>query len=333
VAAETDERPAPSAFWSGTITFGLVSVPVDLYPALQSRRIRLRLFSADGRPLRRRYVCSADGEALDQDDIARGYEWDEGRFILVDDEELEALAPRKSRDIEVGLFVDWRAVPLAMLEHSYVLAPAGESTKAYHLLAATMEHRERAGIATFVMRGHEHLAAIVSIGGLLRAFTLRFAAGLRTPRDIGLPPPRKVEARDRKAFERAIERLAGSDRLNVNLLDDDFENDLREISERKSAAGADVVHVAPETGDDYPEDDGEAGAEIIDIMSILRSRVGSTQTSGRRAASKPAQGSDRRARSSGTSRSPKRGGSEARRSSESHATGKATGAPERARGE
>ena len=135
----------------------------------------------------RRYFCSADGEALTNDDIVRGYENDDGSFTIVDDEELDALAPRKSRDIDLRRFVAREEIPRQLLERPYVLAPAGESTKAYHLLAATMEKPGRAGIATFVMRGKEYLAAIFAEGGTLRAVTMRFATELRTPDDVGLP--------------------------------------------------------------------------------------------------------------------------------------------------
>ena len=105
MAAEPEAAPGPRAFWSGTLTFGLVSVPVDLFPAVHSRRIPLRMLGPDNQPLVRRYFCSADGKALTRDDIVRGYENDDGSFTVVADEELEALAPRKSRDIDLRRFV------------------------------------------------------------------------------------------------------------------------------------------------------------------------------------------------------------------------------------
>ena len=284
-AEEKEESGRPHAFWSGTITFGLVSVPVDLYPAVQSRRTPLRTFGPDGQPLKRRYVCSTDGEPLERDEIARGYEWADGSFSVVSDQELEALAPRKSRDIDLKLFVDRRKIPLAMLDHCYVLAPAGESTKAYHLLAATMERQDRAGIATFVMHGREYLAAISASGGLLLAFTLRFAAELRTPRQIGLPPVQKVGAREREEFERVLEKLNGG-HLDVALLDDEFERNLRELAELKAAAGDDVIEVA--AADVESAETGTDGAEIIDIMAVLRSRIGAGRSDGLEKLSKQA---------------------------------------------
>jgi DNA end-binding protein Ku len=139
MAAEPEAAPRPRGFWSGTLTFGLVSVPVDLFPAVRSRRIGLRMLGPEYQPLVRRYFCSADGKALDNEDIVRGYENDDGSFTLVDDEELDALAPRKSRDIDLRRFVAREEIPRQLLERPYVLAPSGDSTKAYHLLAETME--------------------------------------------------------------------------------------------------------------------------------------------------------------------------------------------------
>jgi DNA end-binding protein Ku len=176
--------PGPRAFWSGTITFGLVSVPIDLYPAVRARRAPLRMLGPEDRLLQRRYYCSVDDEPLTNDDIVRGYEWPDGSVTVVTDEELEALAPRKSRDIELQRFVRRDEIPPKLLERPYVLAPAGDSTKAYRLLAHTMEQSRRAGLATFVMRGKEYLAAIFAEGGLLRAATMRFNDELRTPSSV-----------------------------------------------------------------------------------------------------------------------------------------------------
>jgi len=267
VAAEPQTAaPEARAFWSGTITFGLVSVPVDLYPAVRSERVPLRLLGPDGQPLVRRYFCSADGEPLEPDDIVRGYEWDDGSFTTVTDEELDALAPEKSRDIDLRRFVKREEIPAELLERPYVLAPAGESTKAYHLLAQTMERTGRAGVATFVMRGKEYLAAIFAEGGLLRAVTMRFVDELRTPGDVGLPPVRRAPAPVRKAFERALAELERDD-LDLAELEDEYSAALRELAEEKRAAGRDVVEV-----EEAPAEEEET-ADVIDIMAVLKQRV------------------------------------------------------------
>jgi DNA end-binding protein Ku len=266
-SAAPEGAPNPRAFWSGTLTFGLVSVPVDLYPAVRSRRTALRTLGPDNQPLVRRYFCSADGKALGPDDIVRGYENDDGSFTIVADEELDALAPRKSRDIDLRRFVKREEIPRQLLERPYVLAPAGDSTKAYHLLAATMERTGRAGIATFVMRGKEYLAAIFAEAGSLRAVTMRFAAELRTPSDVGLPSPVRAPADRRQEMERALAELT-EDELDVKLLDDEYARLLLELAEAKRDAGRDVVEI-----EEVPAEDEQESADVIDIMAVLKERM------------------------------------------------------------
>jgi len=268
MAEEREAAPSPRAFWSGTLTFGLVSVPVDLFPAVRSRRIALRMVGPDDQPLVRRYFCSADGKALEWDDIVRGYENDDGSFTIVADDELDALAPRKSRDIDLRRFVQRQEIPRQLFERPYVLAPAGESTKAYHLLAETMERTGKAGIATFVMRGKEYLAAIFAEGGTLRAVTMRFASELRTPDDVGLPNVLRSSAERRQEMERALAELT-EDELDLKLLDDEYGAALRELAEAKRDAGRDVVEI-----EEAPPEDEEESADIIDIMAVLKERMG-----------------------------------------------------------
>ena len=271
MAAEPDATPNPRAFWSGTLTFGLVSVPVDLYPAVRPRRTPLRTLGPADQPLVRRYFCSADGKPLTNDEIVRGYENDDGSFTIVADEELDALAPRKSRDIDLRRFVARTEIPRQLLERPYVLAPAGDSTKAYHLLAATMERSGRAGIATFVMRGKEYLAAIFAEGGTLRAVTMRFATELRTPDDVGLPRATRSSAERRQEMERAVAELT-ADELDVTLLEDEYTEKLVELAQLKREAAQDVVEI-----EEAPPEDEDGGADIIDIMSVLRERMGAAR--------------------------------------------------------
>jgi DNA end-binding protein Ku len=268
MAEEREAAPNPRSFWSGTLTFGLVSVPVDLYPAVRARRTSLRMLGPDDQPLVRRYFCSVDNEALGPDDIVRGYENDDGSFTIVADEELEALAPRKSRDIDLRRFVERDEIPRQLLERPYVLAPAGDSTKAYHLLAETMERSSKAGIATFVMRGKEYLAAIFAEGGSLRAVTMRFAAELRTPDDVGLPSVVKAPAERRQEMERALAELT-EDELDLKLLDDEYATALRELAEAKRDADRDVIEIEEAAAEDDPE-----SADVIDIMAVLKERMG-----------------------------------------------------------
>jgi DNA end-binding protein Ku len=256
------------AFWSGTITFGLVSIPVDLFSGERPRRTSMRMVDTKGRPLGRRYVCPKDGKALDRDDLVRGYETKSGKLVVVTDAELEAVAPEKSRDIDLRQFVPLEQIPQAFLDRPYFLLPAGRSTKAYHLLAQTMERSGRAGIATFVMREKEYLVAILAERGVLRAETLRFADELRAPDDVGLPAPRKPAAARMKQFAKAIDALSRDD-IDTDEMSDWYAQEIRALAEEKRRKGEDVVELPAEA----EAEDGEPGADVIDLVKVLKERL------------------------------------------------------------
>lgn len=248
--------------WSGTITFGLVSIPVDLYPANRGGGVAMRMLGPEGKPLQREYVAENGRRALEDDDIVRGYEYAKGKYVVVTDEELERLAPDRSRDIALQRFVPVDELDPLYFERAYFLAPAGQSAKAYRLLAEAMEDSGRAGIATFVMRGKEYLVAILSENGILRAETLRFADELRSPASIGLSKKPKVPAAKVRAFEQIVTRSAKR-QLRAKLLEDEYAKKVRQLAKRKLARGEDVVEIEAET-----DDSGDG--KVVDLMSILQ---------------------------------------------------------------
>jgi DNA end-binding protein Ku len=260
---ELQEELRARAFWSGTITFGLVSVPVALFPATRSARVSLRMLSPEGVPLRREFYDPKSERPVERDAIVRGYELADDEFVVVTDEELESLEPQKSRDIDLRQFVAREAIDPMYFDRAYFLVPAGESTKAYRLLAETMERTGRAGIATFVMRDKEYLVAILAEEGILRAETLRFADEVRSPEQIGLPEPPKLKAAAVKRFEKAISKLARKE-FDPDELHDHPAERLRKLIERKQKAGEDVVTT------DVRVEDEEAAGDVIDLMEILK---------------------------------------------------------------
>src|SRR5512142_1779865 len=172
VAEEELEEEQPHAFWSGIVAFGLVSLPVSLFPA-HSGKLALKMVDAKGNLLKRQFFCDKDNRALERDDIVRSYEIEKYHYVVVEDEELEALEPKKSREIDLKRFVPVSAISPVYFERAYFLVPDGDTTKAYRLLAKSMEDEQRAGIATFVMHGKDYLVAIIAERGILRAETLR----------------------------------------------------------------------------------------------------------------------------------------------------------------
>jgi DNA end-binding protein Ku len=263
------ERPRTlpfHAFWSGSLSFGLVNVPVLLFPASRYSGVRLRLLSPEGAALERRFYCPREGKELSRDEIVRGYELDDGSYITVSDTELEAAEPRKTREIALREFVEFSEVPPSLLERGYYLTPLTEQTKAYRLLAEAMERTKRAGIATFVMRDREYLVAIFAEAGILCAETLRFQDEIRDPATIGLPEQVSVPRQRVAAFERSISALSAAAVSRDDLGDTDTRK-LREIIARKQRAGRDIVR----TNEEPEEDEAAAGADVDLLEAIRRS--------------------------------------------------------------
>jgi DNA end-binding protein Ku len=254
--AQKGSRP----FWSGTLTFGLVSVPVELYPGNRTNRAPLRMLGPEHEPLARRYYSEKTGRDLDAEDMVRGFEIDKDKYVVVTDEELERLAPEQSRDIDLRRFVELESIPPIYFDRSYFLAPAEGSEKAYRLLVETMAKSDLAGIATFVMRGKEYLVSIFPENGILRAETMRFPDELRSPKEVGLPEKKKVPAATVKKFAALIGKHSKR-ALPLKELKDQKTEQLMKLIEKKRAHHKDVVEVE--------QAEREEG-KVVDIMDALK---------------------------------------------------------------
>ena len=266
-APEKRSGPAGRAIWSGTITFGLVSIPVDLFSAVRPRQTAMMLVDKSGHALGRQYHCSKDGKPLSYDELVRGYETETGKWVEITDEEFESVAPEMSADIDLRNFVPLEQIPPMYFQKPHLLAPAGKSAKAYHLLAATLQKTGRAGIGSFVIRGHEYLVAIVSDNGVLRADTLRYADEVRTPEFIGLPKPAKVTAKKVEQFTKDIDELTRRE-LDASELEDKEAEALQDLVKARKKQGINVIHES--RLEEAEPEATEGGAKIIDIMAVLR---------------------------------------------------------------
>jgi DNA end-binding protein Ku len=274
--------------WSGRISFGLVSVPVHLFPASRAGGTPPRMLGAEGTPLARRFFCPEHGREIGPEEIVRGYELEDGRHVVVQDEELEALEPKKSRDIDLERFVPAGSIDPLFFERGYFLAPDGENTKAYRLLAEAMADTRRVGIGTFVMRDREYWVAIFAERGLLRAETLRFPEEIRDVRSLlrnGRPRPKPADVR---RLERAVAALEAP-KLDERKLADRETARMLELVQRKLRAGKDVVRTKA-AAEEEPQDN------VIDLMQVLKQSMRGGKRLARRA-----EGSKRR--------SPRRSGS------------------------
>jgi DNA end-binding protein Ku len=291
-ADEESAGPRVRSLWSGTITFGLVSIPVDLLTAVRPRQTAMKLVDTEGHALGRQYHCSKEGKKLDYDDLVRGYETDDGKMIVITDQEFESVAPEMSADIELRSFVPLEQVPALYFQKPYFLAPAGKSAKAYVLLAATMERTGRVAIGSFVMRGHEYLVAIVPDNGVLRLDTLRYADEIRTPASIGLPKHSKPAAAKVTQFARQIEALT-HEQIDIAELQDQEARQLQSLVESKQKAHDDVIH--PKGAEAAEETEAGGGAKVIDLMEVLRKSLSRSAVVRTAEASEPIDLAERRA--------------------------------------
>jgi len=261
ISEDGEEQSGPRPFWSGTLTFGLVSVPVNLFPATRSNRAPLRMLSPDGEPLARKYYSQKTERDLDADQMVRGYEIDKDKYVVVTDEELDRLAPEKSRDIDLKTFVPEESIPPVYFDRGYFLTPAPGSEKAYKLLAETMEKDGKAGLATFVMRGKEYLVAIFAEHGILRAETMRFPDELRSPAEVGLPKKKpKVPAATVRKFEKLISNKSKKQLSRTTLQDEQTER-LLKLVKKKGRQRKNIIEVETEDRDE---------GKVIDLMAVLK---------------------------------------------------------------
>lgn len=264
MADEKQSRLRP--FWSGVITFGLVALPVSLFPANRGKSWALKIVDGQGERLERAFFCEKDQRRLSYDELVRGYEVEKGQFLVVADEELESLAPEKSHEIDLQKFVALDQLNPVYFQRGYFLVPDQGTSNAYRLLAAIMEEERCAGIASFVMREREYLVAIIADNGILRAETLRFADEIRSPEDIGLaeiPTPKSAVV---TSLRRTMAKLKKT--FDRDTLVDRYGRQLERLVQRKLRKGRDVV--AAQAG---REDDNAAQSNVIDLMQVLKERL------------------------------------------------------------
>jgi DNA end-binding protein Ku len=218
------------------------------------------MLSADGEPLARKYYSEKTEHDLDADQMVRGYEIEKGKYVVITDEELDRLAPEKTRDIDLKRFVPQESIPPVYFERGYFLTPAAGSEKAYKLLAETMEKEGKAGLATFVMRGKEYLVSIFAEHGILRAETMRFPDELRSPADVDLPKKKKVPPAMVRKFEKLISNKSKK-QLSARKLEDEQTAKLLKLVKKKSAQRKNVVVVETDKRDE---------GKVIDLMAVLK---------------------------------------------------------------
>jgi len=201
----------PQAIWTGSISFGLVTVPVRLVSATKSQDVRFnQLEAATGSRIRYRRVSEQTGEEVPNDQIVKGYELENGHYVVLENDELAALKPTASRQIEIEDFVDLSEIDPVYFEQPYYLVPDKDAAKAYRLLSRVMEDENKVAVGRFVLRSKEALVAIRPIDGMLCLETMRYADEvLDVDRDLVDSQPEPSQ-RELEMARQLVDTLSGT---------------------------------------------------------------------------------------------------------------------------
>jgi DNA end-binding protein Ku len=265
------------AIWSGAISFGLVNIPVKLFSAVSKKTVRFHQIDSESGARVRQKRVGPDDEEIPYDQIVKGYEIGPDRYVTISPEELDALAPEKTRTIDIEDFVDLEEIDPIYYDHPDYLAPDTGASKAYQLLVDAMEDAGKVAIARVVIRSKEYLTAIRPAGEVLTMETMLFADELIDPTEIDELPDEDVRATGREVdmARQLIESLATE--FEPEKYRDEYRDRVLDLIERK-AEGQEVA-VTPEP---------EAPAAVPDLMAALEASLAAAKGDGVKAKKAPA---------------------------------------------
>lgn len=254
------------SIWKGSLSFGLVNVPVKVYSATEDHDVKFhQVHAKDHGRIRYKRVCEVCGEVVDYRDIARAYESDNGQTVIITDEDLDTLPEERSREIEVMEFVPASDIDPLMYDRSYYLEPDSKSTKSYVLLAKTLANTERVAIVHFALRNKTRLAALrvkdFSKRDVMVIHTLLWPDEIRDPDFPSLDTKVDVKPAELKMAEQVVDSM--SDDFNPDQFRDDYQEQLHELIEAKL-----------EGGEAFPTEEQEPKElDVTDDVSDLLARL------------------------------------------------------------
>jgi DNA end-binding protein Ku len=253
------------SLWTGTISFGLVSVPVRMFSATESKELRFHfLDKRDLAPIGYDKVRRDTGEHVDNDEIVRGFEVEKGRYVPLEDEDLDRLDVELTKTIDICDFVDLEEIDPIYFRKGYYLLPQEGAEKPYRLLVRALEETGKVAIAKIVIRNKQHLAALRPWNGTLVLETMYYADEVREPEKVdGKASLRKPEVEMAKSL---VENLSAD--FDPKKYDDTYRKELLALLRAKEA------------GKPLPEPQAEEGGEVVDLMAALRESVEKTQRKG-----------------------------------------------------
>ena len=247
------------SIWTGSLSFGMVNIPVKLQSAVQSENLDLDMLSKDDlAPVRYARIDSKTGEELDYKDIVKGYQYAKGKYIVVTDEYFEAASPQKSKSIDILQFVKTDAIDPIYFEKPYYIVPGKGGEKPYNLLLQALEEAGSSGLAEFMLRNREHLCAIRPYNGMLLLNQMRYQDELKAAPEVALSKGEKITGKELELAVKLVEQL--SDSFDPAAFKDDYMAALKKVIKAK-AAGKNIRIAEPKE---------EKTATVKDLMEVLK---------------------------------------------------------------
>jgi len=260
------------SMWKGAISFGLVHIPVEMYPAVADHGLDLNMLDRrDFSPIGFKRYNKNTGKEVSWDDIIKGYEYSDGEYVVLSDEDLRRANPEATQTIDILAFVNAEQVPLLYYEQPYYLAPGKGGDKVYALLRETLREVGKIGIANVVIRVKQHLAALVCVGDTIVLNTLRYPDEIRPTDELKIPDADSKAAQvTEKELQMAKALVEGmSEKWKPQQYHDTYREDIMALIKKKIAANQTKTITEPE-----PEQDKPAKSNVIDLVALLQASLG-----------------------------------------------------------
>jgi len=252
------------AIWKGSISFGLVNIPIGLYPATRSERVSFRQLRADDlSPIHYKRVAEADEKEVPWEKIVKGYEYEKGQFVVMTDKDFEKVMPEATQTIDIKEFVDLAEIDPMFFDTPYYLEPQKGGKKAYALLRDTLKETGKVGIARVVIKTKQHLAAVKPNGNSLVLELMHFPDELLEPEGLDIPRHEQVGKKEMDMAKSLVETMSG--KWKPDEFHDEFRERLEKLIEEK------VKHGGKELPDARPK--AKKPTNVVDLVAVLQRSI------------------------------------------------------------
>ena len=268
---ENEGAATGRAIWSGSISFGLLQIPIALHSA-EKRTEEIHFHQLDKKdlsPIKYKRVSAATGKEVEWKNIVKGYEYEKDNYVVLEPEDLAKANVKATQTLDIQDFVSVADIDPSFFETPYYAIPQKRATKAYVLLREALEKKGAVAIATFVLRTREHLAALMPVGDAIMVEVLRFGHELKKPKELPLPKAKDVtiNAKELAMAEQLIDGMMGD--WDPSKYKDRYYADVMKMIEEKAKTGT----FEPKT----PKAKGEVATDVVDLLALLQKSVSSTK--------------------------------------------------------